>query len=76
MGCGENLLSKEIKNKIYAFDYVALEGEDVIECDISNVPLEDNTVDAVVFSLSLMGSNSEEYLQEGFRILNLTELFL
>ena len=69
MGCGENLLSKEIKNKIYAFDYVALEGEDVIECDISNVPLEDNTVDAVVFSLSLMGSNSEEYLQEGFRIL-------
>ncbi|MDC1060996.1 helicase-related protein [Flavobacteriaceae bacterium] len=69
MGCGENLLSKEIKNKVHAFDYVALEGEDVIECDISNIPLENNTVDAVVFSLSLMGSNSEEYLQEGFRIL-------
>jgi len=34
MGCGENLLSKEIENKVYAFDYVALEGEDVVECDI------------------------------------------
>ena len=68
MGCGENLLSKEIKNKVHAFDYVAKDGEDVVECDISNVPLEDNSMDAVVFSLSLMGSNSNDYLKEGFRI--------
>ena len=68
MGCGENLLSKEIENKIHAFDYVALDGENVTECDITNVPLEDGSVDAVVFSLSLMGSNSKDYLKEGFRI--------
>ena len=69
MGCGENLLSKEIKNKVHAFDYVAKEGEDVIACDMSNVPLNDQEVDAVVFSLSLMGSNHVDYLKEGYRIL-------
>ena len=69
MGCGENLLSKEIINKVHAFDYIAKEGEDVIPCDISSVPLDDQKVDAVVFSLSLMGSNHIDYLKEGFRIL-------
>ena len=69
MGCGENLLSKEINNKVHAFDYVAKEGEDVIACDMSNVPLNDQEVDAVVFSLSLMGSNHIDYLKEGSRIL-------
>jgi len=69
LGCGENLLSKEIKNKVLAFDYIAKEGEEVISCDISNVPLDNNTVDVAVFSLSLMGSNYEEYLKEAYRIL-------
>ena len=69
MGCGENLLAKEIKNKVYAFDMLAIPGEDVIECDIANVPLEDQKVDAVVFSLSLMGSNHLDFIKEGYRIL-------
>tara|TARA_B100001059_G_scaffold174875_1_gene175230 strand:+ start:1957 stop:5094 length:3138 start_codon:yes stop_codon:yes gene_type:complete len=69
LGCGENLLSKEIKNKVLAFDYIAKEGEEVISCDISNIPLDDNKVDVAVFSLSLMGSNYEEYLKESYRIL-------
>ena len=68
MGCGENLLAKEIPNKVYAFDMVACE-EKVTACDISNVPLKDGAVDVVVFSLSLMGSNYIDYLKEGFRIL-------
>ena len=68
MGCGENLLSKEIPNKVYGFDYVACEPS-VTECDITNVPLEDSSVDVVVYSLSLMGSNYIEYLKEGHRIL-------
>ena len=68
MGCGENLLSKEIPNKVYGFDYVACEPS-VTECDITNVPLEDSSVDVVVYSLSLMGSNYVEYLKEGHRIL-------
>ena len=69
LGCGENLLSKEINNKVHAFDYIAKEGEDVIACDMSNVPLGDNAVDVAVFSLSLMGSNYEDYLKESYRIL-------
>ena len=67
-GCGENLMAKEITNKVHAFDYVAIDNS-VIACDISNVPLEDNTLDVVVFSLSLMGNNYEDYLKEGYRTL-------
>ena len=68
LGCGENLLSKEITNKVYSFDYVGVD-DSVIECDISDVPLDDNKVDVCVFCLSLMGSNYFEYLKEGCRIL-------
>ena len=67
-GCGENLLSKEIKNKVYAFDHYAID-ENVISCDLSHVPLEDNKIDVAVFSLSLMGSNYVDYLKEAYRVL-------
>lgn len=68
MGCGENLLSKELTNKVHAFDYVAID-KDVIACDMSSVSLNSNEVDAVVFCLSLMGSNYLDYLKEAFRII-------
>jgi hypothetical protein len=67
-GCGENLLSKEIKNKVHAFDHVAIDNN-VIACDIKNVPLEGNTLDVAVFSLSLMGSNYTDYFKEAYRTL-------
>ena len=70
MGCGENLLSKEIKNKVHAFDYISHKSEkDVIACDMCNVPLTDEAVDATVFSLSLMGSNYVDYFKEAYRIM-------
>ena len=68
LGCGENLLSKEIPNTIYSFDYIAID-DSVIECDISELPLQSNKVDVSVFSLALMGSNYVDYLREGSRIL-------
>lgn len=68
MGCGENLLSKELTNKVHAFDYVAID-KNVIACDMSSVPLNSNEVDAVIFCLSLMGSNYLDYLKEAFRII-------
>ena len=68
MGCGENLLSKEITNKVHSFDYVAID-ENVTPCDISKVPLEDQKVDVVIYCLSLMGSNYIDYIKEGFRVL-------
>lgn len=67
-GCGENLLSKNIPNKVHAFDHISID-ETVVSCDISNVPLEDNTLDVAVFSLSLMGTNYKDYLEEGYRTL-------
>lgn len=68
MGCGENLLSKELTNQVHAFDYVAID-KNVIACDMSSVPLNSQEVDAVVFCLSLMGSNYLDYLKEAFRII-------
>ena len=55
LGCGENLLCKEIPNKVLAFDHVAID-ESVTACDISKLPLDAASVDVAVFSLSLMGS--------------------
>ena len=69
LGCGENLLRKEIpENKVLAFDHVAI-NETVTACDISKLPLENDAVDVAVFSLSLMGSNYEDYIREAHRIL-------
>jgi superfamily II DNA or RNA helicase len=68
MGCGENLLSKELTNQVHAFDYVAID-KNVTACDMSSVPLNSQEVDAVVFCLSLMGSNYLDYLKEAFRII-------
>jgi hypothetical protein len=67
-GCGENLLSKEIKNKVHAFDHVAID-DSVYACDIKNVPIEDGILDVAVFSLSLMGSNYTDYFKEAYRTL-------
>ncbi len=67
-GCGENLLKTEIPNKVLSFDHVAID-DSVIACDISKLPLDDESIDVVVFSLSLMGSNYEDYLKEAYRVL-------
>ena len=67
-GCGENVLSKEIKNKVYAFDHIAID-DSVIACDMIKTPLEDSILDIAVFSLSLMGVNYKDYLKEAYRTL-------
>lgn len=43
--------------------------ECVTACDMANVPLEKNSVDVVVFCLSLMGTNLSDYILEANRIL-------
>jgi len=67
MGCGENLLSKEVSNKVHAFDYVAID-KDVTACDMSSIPLADQEINAIIFCLSLMGSNYLDYIKEAFRV--------
>ena len=41
----------------------------IIQCDIANVPLEEESVDIGVFSLSLMGTNFPDFLVEANRVL-------
>lgn len=68
LGCGEGLLRNEVDNKIVSFDYYAID-DDITACDISNLPLENESTDVAVFSLSLMGSNYKKYFEEAHRIL-------
>jgi SAM-dependent methyltransferase len=67
-GCGEAKLAECLPNKIFSFDHVAI-NENVISCDIAHTPLEDETLDVAVFSLSLMGINYPDYLKEAYRVL-------
>ena len=68
MGCGDAQLALKVKNKVYSFDLVSV-NERVTACDISNLPLEEKSVDIVVFCLSLMGTNIGEFLREAHRVL-------
>ena len=45
--------------------------ENVVACDMAHVPLDDETLDVAIFSLSLMGSNFSEYVREAYRALKL-----
>ena len=74
LGCGEAILAKKLseivneKRKIFSFDLVKL-NEFVTECDIKNVPLDDDSVDVATFCLSLMGVNFLDFIIEARRIL-------
>ena len=67
-GCGEAELSKLIRNKVYSFDHVAI-NPSVIACDMANTGAKEETLDVAVFSLSLMGTNWQDYMKEAFRLL-------
>lgn len=67
-GCGEAELSKLIRNKVYSFDHVAI-NPSVIACDMANTGMKEEILDVAVFSLSLMGTNWQDYIKEAFRLL-------
>lgn len=71
-GSGEAKISEALKDKhkVHSFDHVAI-NEDVIECDITKTPLEDECLDVAIFSLALMGSNFKDYIKEAHRTLKL-----
>lgn len=68
MGCGEARLAASVTNTVHSFDLVACNSQ-VTACDIAHVPLDDQSVDVVVFCLSLMGTNALDFLKEAYRIL-------
>ncbi|KAK4883654.1 hypothetical protein RN001_006973 [Aquatica leii] len=67
-GCGEAKLAKSTPHTVHCFDLVAVD-ETVTACDMAHVPLEDNSVNVVVFCLSLMGTNIKDYILEANRVL-------
>ena len=71
-GCGEALLATAVSDRhtVYSLDHVAI-NDDVIACDMVHVPLDDESLDVAIFSLSLMGANFTEYLREAHRTLKL-----
>ena len=68
-GCGECLLAKALPDHdVVGLDHHA-DNDSVIACDMAHTPLDDNSLDAAVFSLSLIGRNWTEYLEEAWRVL-------
>ena len=51
---------------MHSFDLVKV-NEFVEVCDMSNVPLQDESIDIAVFCLSLMGTNFLTFIQEAWR---------
>jgi ubiquinone/menaquinone biosynthesis C-methylase UbiE len=73
MGCGDACLARTLQTthpNIHSFDLVAL-NEHVQVCDIAHTPLKNNSVDIVIFCLSLMGTNLTDFIHEAHRILRL-----
>ncbi|VDP28728.1 unnamed protein product [Soboliphyme baturini] len=68
MGCGEARLSQSVKQKVHSFDFCQL-NDRITPCDICHVPLADESMDIVIFCLSLMGTNITDLIMEGHRIL-------
>lgn len=67
-GCGEAKLGEAVGDRVHSFDHVAI-GENVTACDMKSVPLDDGSLDVVIFSLSLMGKNWVDYIREAKRCL-------
>ena len=72
MGCGRAQIAQHYQAdprfNFTNYDHIS-SNEHVIQCDISNLPLEEDSVDICILSLAMWGSNCEEYIKEANRIL-------
>jgi Hypothetical methyltransferase len=55
-GCGEAKIHSEFGDRVYSFDYIAINNK-VTACDMKSTGLLDEAIDIAIFSLSLMGRN-------------------
>ena len=71
LGCGRNLIKTHFEQfpnlNIIGYDHISFNNS--IQCDISNLPNENDTIDICIFSQSLMGSNWQSYIEEAIRVL-------
>ena len=72
MGCGKAYISKHFDNDIrfdfINYDHVSI-NDKIISCDISKLPLEDDSIEICILCLSMWGSNCKEYIKEAERVL-------
>ncbi|PVU92803.1 hypothetical protein BB561_003613 [Smittium simulii] len=70
MGCGEAKIAQTLSkvHKIRSFDLVA-HNEFIEACDITKVPVKNESMDVSIFCLALMGTNWIEFIFESCRIL-------
>ncbi|RZD42614.1 MAG: hypothetical protein CXT78_09210 [Thaumarchaeota archaeon] len=70
-GCGEAKVAEALGSRIINFDHVAMDSS-IISCDMSDVSehTKNDELDVVLFSLSLIGKNWQDYLKEASRCLN------
>ncbi|KAL4870036.1 hypothetical protein BDV12DRAFT_69110 [Aspergillus spectabilis] len=76
LGCGDAQLhralipsTKKLNLKLHSFDLHAPKDSPITKADISNLPIEDGTVDIAIFCLSLMGTNWVSFVEEAWRVL-------
>ena len=71
-GCGLAEIAESLseKYKVYSLDHIAV-NENVIECDMAETPLQDSSLDAAIFSLSLMGKNLKDYIDDAYRCIKI-----
>lgn len=71
MGCGDAQIAQSLRPKgytVHSFDFCAV-NEHVTVANAASVPLEKNSVDICIFSLSLMSTDYIKCLYEAFRVL-------
>ena len=72
MGCGKGQIAQHFENdgrfQFINYDHIS-SNDTIISCDVSNTPLEENSVEICILSLAMWGSNCKEYVQEANRIL-------
>ena len=72
MGCGKAQISEFFKTdtrfKFINYDHIK-SNETVVSCDISRIPLGEDSVEICILSLAMWGSNCKSYLSEAYRVL-------
>lgn len=61
---------QNVFKKIYSYDLVSIK-DHITAVDISNLPLENKSVDVAVFCLALMGTNYLDFIMEAHRCLRM-----